>query len=300
MDINVFFQTIVHYTIDVAPALALGFFISGLIHEFLPDDFVAKYLAKKNIFSILWATLIGVFLPVCCLGSLPVAVSFYKKGARLGPILAFIVATPATSITALLLTYKLLGAKFTVFIFFAAIILGVIMGLIGNLFSYEPKAVGKTKSCCVDECSGDVCTCERHHSLFSKIKSVFVYAFWTMPRDIGKEILIGLFLAALITSIAPIGTLIKLYLGGAFGYVFTLVFGLFMYLCSTGSVPLVHAFVKAGMNTGASMLLLLAGPVTSFGTMLVVRKQFGNKILAVYVITISIVALILSYEFSLI
>ena len=50
-----------------------------------------------------------------------------------GPVLAFLVATPATSITALLVCYALLGIKFTVFIFFAVIVMGLVMGLIGNL-----------------------------------------------------------------------------------------------------------------------------------------------------------------------
>jgi len=298
MNINIFFNTVVHYIIDVVPALALGFFLSGLIHEFMPEDFVNKYLAKKNIFSIFWATLIGVFLPVCCIGSLPVAISFHKRGARLGPILAFLVATPATSVTALLLTYRLLGVKFTVYIFFAAVLLGVVVGLLGNLFSAPPqKREGETDSSC---CEGKKCECEASHTFLDRMKSVFVYSYWTMPKNIGKEILIGLLLAALIASIAPLEKLIGLYLGGAFGYVFALIFGLFMYLCSTGSVPLVHAFMSAGMNSGASMLLLLAGPVTSFGTLLVVRKQFGDKILVFYLVSISVIALVLSYGFSLI
>ena len=65
-------------------------------------------------------------------------------------------------------------------------------------------------------------------------------------------------------------------------------------------VPLVHAFLTAGMNNGAGMLLLLAGPITSFGTILVVRKQFGDKILAVYLAVIAVSALILSYIYTLI
>ncbi|MBU1027012.1 MAG: permease, partial [Candidatus Margulisbacteria bacterium] len=134
MDINIFLRTFLHYVVEVAPVLILGFFISGLIHEFLPDNFVEKYLAGKSFMAILWATFVGALLPVCCIGNLPVAVSFYRKGARLGPVLAFLVATPATSITALFVCYRLLGLNFTVYIFFAAIVVGIIMGLIGNLF----------------------------------------------------------------------------------------------------------------------------------------------------------------------
>jgi len=297
MNINLFIHTLWHYIIEVAPALILGFFISGLIHEFLPENFVDKYLARKNFLSILWATLIGALLPICCIGNLPVAISFYKRGARLGPVLAFLVATPATSITALLVCYRLLGVKFTVYIFFAAITVGIIMGLIGNMLPIAVKKEDKEEACphCGEEGHG-----QEKHALLERVKSVFVYSFWTMPKDMGKEILIGLILAALIVSIAPVEKLISLYLGGAFGYVFALPFAIIMYICSTATVPLVDAFINSGMNIGAGMLLLLVGPITSFGTLLVVRKEFGNKILWVYLAVICLAGLILGYGFSII
>jgi uncharacterized protein len=120
------------YLIDVLPFLAIGFLLSGLIHEFVPTRWVERRLGGRGIKPILYSTLVGTVLPICCFGSLPVAVSLRQKGARLGSVLAFLVATPATSISALLVAYGLLGLKFTVFIFFAVIIMGLVMGLVGN------------------------------------------------------------------------------------------------------------------------------------------------------------------------
>ena len=89
------------------------------------------------------------------------------------------------------------------------------------------------------------------------------------------------------------------YFSGHFGYLFSLVFGVMMYICSTASVPLVHAFILKGMNIGAGMVLLPVGPVTSWGTILVLRKEFGGKTLLVYLVVISIMALALGYCFSI-
>jgi len=47
-----------------------------------------------------------------------------------------------------------------------------------------------------------------------------------------------------------------------------------MYICSTASVPLVHAFISQGMNVGAGMVLLVAGPVTSWGGSFSPKKVF--------------------------
>lgn len=113
-----------------------------------------------------------------------------------------------------------------------------------------------------------------------------------MPKELGREIIMAVILAAFIAAYVPIGTLIEKYLAGAWGYVFSLVFGLLTYVCSTATVPLADAFMKQGMNVGAGMVFLLFGPITSYGTILVLRKEFGTKILFIYLGLISIISLL--------
>jgi uncharacterized membrane protein YraQ (UPF0718 family) len=329
-----FFIILKDYLIEVLPFLAIGFFLSGLIHEFVPTGWVERYLGGKGIRPLLYSTLAGTVLPICCIGSLPVAVSLHQKGARLGPVLAFLVATPATSITALLVCYALLGIKFTAFIFFAVIVMGLIMGIIGNLVRVKPetrphpnkqlatdpvcgmnveigKATkteyrGKTYYFCCSHCQQTFETRPEEYlgtyatNIPHRLKHVFRYAFVDMVKDIGPELLLGLVLAAVVAAVAPIGKFVGDYFSGGLGYIFSLVFGIMMYICSTASVPLVHAFLSQGMNIGAGMVLLLVGPVTSWGTILVLRKEFGGSTLAVYLTVISAMALVLGWCFSLI
>jgi hypothetical protein len=54
------------------------------------------------------------------------------------------------------------------------------------------------------------------------------------------------------------------------------------------------------MNSGAGMVLLLIGPVTSYGTVLVFSKKFGIKVVLIYLGVISVVGLALGYLFTLI
>ncbi|MGB5924664.1 MAG: permease [Dehalococcoidia bacterium] len=321
------------YLIEVLPFLAIGFLPSGLIHEFLPSKWVERHLGGPGVKPVLYSTLIGTILPICCLGSLPVAVSLHQKGARLGPVLAFLVATPATSITALLVTYGLLGSKFTIFIFFAVIAMGLVMGLVGNMVkgraqilaspaqqALDPvcgmtvevlKAVkaeygGETYYFCCSHCqqafehSPEEYMGGGSRQVAHRVKHVFRYAFVDMVKEIGPELLLGLALAALVAAVAPVGEFVGAYFGGGLGYLFSLGFGLIMYICSTASVPLVHAFVSQGMNIGAGMVLLLVGPITSWGTMLVLRKEFGGRILAIYLAVVCVMSLGLGFCFSLI
>ncbi len=295
-----FLNSFKHYFIEMAPALAIGFLLSGIIHEFIPDRWINKHLGGKGVKGVLWSTLIGTLVPVCCWGCLPIAVSFRKKGASLGPILAMLIATPATSINALIVTAKLLGVKFAVYLFFSVILMGITAGLIGNRI--------KVKKIVKDN---DDCDCaKKDHSLsetklirksfVSRAISTLKFAYIQTPKDIGKETLLGLVMAASVDSIMPVGYLVKHYLKGGIGYLFALIFGLLMYMCATMGVPLVDALIKQGLSSGAGFVLLLVGPITSYGTILVLRKEFGMKVLIIYLSLISIMGLILGYIYSLI
>jgi uncharacterized membrane protein YraQ (UPF0718 family) len=277
------------YLIEILPFLIIGFVLSGLIHEFVPARLVERHLGGKGIKPILYTTLAGTLLPVCCIGSLPIAVSLHQKGARLGPVLAFLVATPATSITALLVSYSLLGLKFTIFIFFSVILMGLIMGILGNVIKLKILESSKNPLSCkennfsidsicgmnVDKCDGLKTEYKREFYYFcsphcqttfkkdpekyiksdnskdlikNRLISVIRYIFLDMLKEIGPEIFLGLMLAALVSTITPVGEFVGNHFSGGLGYLFSLVFGLAMYICSTASVPLVHAFISQGMN----------------------------------------------------
>ncbi len=342
-------SNLLHYTVEVLPSLTAGFLISGIVHEFIPTGLIEKHMGGKGIKPLLYATIAGTILPICCVGSLPVALSLHKKGARTGSVVAFLVATPATSISALLVSYSLLGLKFTLFLFSTVIVIGIIMGFLADVFKFKPKSETAPKSCCsgsrpnIDpvcgmvvatdtdlkldyngqtiyfcsphcveafkkspeqyfaNCQSETChqngTCcaeESHHvSKFSeKIISALKFAFIEMPRDIGLEIIVGMLLAAVVASINPIGVIIQRYLSGFWAFPFSLLSGLLMYVCSTATVPLVAAFLSHGLNPGAGMVFLIVGPVTSWGTILVVRKHFGGKMLAFYLVSLSVLTLL--------
>jgi uncharacterized membrane protein YraQ (UPF0718 family) len=295
-----FTHAFLHYLYEILPALAIGFFISGLVHELIPEDKVLKYLGTGGIKPIFYSTLIGTLLPICCWGTLPIAVSFYKKGAKLGPILAFLVATPATSISALLVAYSVLGLRFAIYIFFAVIVMGVIVGLVGDRIKHVRRTPAENISC--PHCELDPAHMHKHEkkTIARRAISALKYAFIVLPKEIGVELLIGILLAAVVSTYIPLGQLIRSYLSGRLGYPFAVVFGILTYICSTATVPFVDSLIQQGMSMGAGMTLLLIGPVTSYGTLLVLKKEYGSKVLAIFLTSLIIISFLLGIGFQLI
>ncbi|MFH1594298.1 MAG: permease [Candidatus Omnitrophota bacterium] len=295
-----FIHTLKYYLIEIIPALGIGFFLSGLVHEFIPSHWINRHLGGRGMKGILYSTLIGTLMPVCCWGSLPIAMSFYMRGASLGPVLAILIATPATSINAIIVTGKFFGLKLAAFLFFSVISIGVTAGIVGNMIKVKRREL-PDESCECPTCETDEGKSKpQKRGLSQRLLSVLKFAYIDMPKRIGVETAIGLLLAAFISTVTPVGYLVKNYLAGSAGYIFSVIFGLAMYMCATMGVPLVYAFVKQGLAIGPGFTLLLIGPITSYGTILVLKKEFGMKILGIYLSLICVTSVLLGYVYSLI
>lgn len=291
-----FMLTFLAYAQELWGPVLLGFFLSGVVFVFIPQNVVQKYLGSNGFRPILLTSIIGTMLPVCCFGVLPIIVTLKKKGARLGPLLAFLVTTPATSISALAVCWKLLGPLFTVYIFFAVILIGVVIGLIGNLLPYRAVIVpGVDKKCCAEAHS----VAGGRGSWRQKISGVLNHTFIVLPKEIGGELLLGVALASFLVVFDPLQNFIRQYFTGALGYAAILISGPLTYTCSTASVPLADALLKSGMQWGQVMTYLIEGPITSYSSILVLNKEFGWKILVVYLISVAVLSLAagLTFEF---
>ena len=60
---------------QMAPYLLLGFAIGGVLHAFLPPEIISRFMGQESVSCVTKATLIGIPLPLCSCGVLPVAAS---------------------------------------------------------------------------------------------------------------------------------------------------------------------------------------------------------------------------------
>ena len=113
----------------MAPWLIIGFFIAGIMAVCLPRDFVMRFLgASGGIKSIIRAVMIGVPLPICSCGVIPISTALRNNGASKGSTAGFLISTPQTGIDSVLATYALMGPLFAVARPVAAFLTGLVGG----------------------------------------------------------------------------------------------------------------------------------------------------------------------------
>ncbi len=174
-----------HVILCLIPA----FFIAGAISVFVSQDSVIRYFgygAKKWIsYSI--ASVSGTVLAVCSCTILPLFAGIYKRGAGLGPAVAFLYSGPAINVLAIILTARILGVELGVARTIGAVVFSVVIGLIMSLVyrkEEKERAIAHTENT-ADKT--EAVTEERHLwkdlVYFASMIGILVFANWGKPLE---------------------------------------------------------------------------------------------------------------------
>jgi hypothetical protein len=113
------------------------------------------------------------------------------------------------------------------------------------------------------------------------------YGFVTLPRDIGKAMLVGLIIAAVITSLVP-DNFFSDHLGtGILAMIIMMFLGIPVYVCATASVPVAAALILKGLSPGAALVFLMTGPATNAASFVIIWKTLGKVTALTYLGTVA-------------
>ncbi|MCY2925302.1 MAG: permease [Planctomycetota bacterium] len=265
---------------EMAPYLLLGFLVAGVLSVLISAATVERHLGGRGLWPVVKAAAFGVPLPLCSCSVIPVATSLRRHGAGRGPTVAFLISTPQTGVDSILATMALLGPVFTICPL-AALISGIVGGALVSAFD-TPAAAPQARHApaCTEPC------CAPAGGKTGRLGRIFSYGFVSLPRDIGRSMLIGLGIAALIpavfqgnnffSQVVPPGPLQILILMAA---------GIPVYVCATASIPIAAGLIVAGVSPGAAFAFLVTGPATNAATVATVAKVMGWRTVTIYLLT---------------
>jgi len=281
--------------------ILVGFGVAGVLNELLPSQSVTRWLSGNRARSVLSATLVGAPLPLCSCSVLPTAITLRQKGASKGATLSFLISTPETSVTSVLLTYALLGPIWAVFRPIAACVSALVAGLVENACEEKltttasrPVQEAVDASCAVHESCCLASGVEQQSRTFaSRIQSATRYAFVKLFDDIFGWVMLGIVAAAAIQAWLPPDILSKVLGGPMQSMLLMLLIGVPLYVCAEASTPIAAVLVSQGMSPGAALVLLLVGPATNIGSLGLLHGLLGRRTMVVYLVTIMVVAVVM-------
>jgi uncharacterized membrane protein YraQ (UPF0718 family) len=121
----------------VFPYVLAGVAIGAVIHNWIPEEWVVAVLGSKNPFGVVLATLTGVPMYADIFGTIPVAEALFAKGARLGSVIAFMMAVTTLSLPSLMMLRRAVKPKllalFTVICTVGIIAIGYLFNALQNV-----------------------------------------------------------------------------------------------------------------------------------------------------------------------
>ncbi|OFW54072.1 MAG: permease [Actinobacteria bacterium RBG_13_35_12] len=314
----------------VLTCLIPAFFIAGAIALFVSKGAILKYFGPKAKKWLAYgvASVSGAILAVCSCTILPLFAGIRKRGAGLGPAIAFLYSGPAINILAIVYSARLLGYDLGIARAIGAIAFSIVIGLImafiwtkeeraklegnENMFkTFEQASYKKPIYISV------IFFLSLIAILIFGAAKMWIYAGVSLAvlivilvigfkrpelKDWMKEtgklalqifpiLLAGVFIAGIIKYFLP-QSIVETWVGGnSLRSNFTAsVFGALMYFSTLTEVPIIKAFMDLGMGEGPALTLLLAGPALSLPNMIVLGRIMGAKKTLAYVSLVVIMA----------
>ncbi len=270
---------------EMAPFLLFGFALAGLMSIWISPQWTERHLGGKGIGPVVKATLLGIPLPLCSCSVIPVVASMRRHGASRAASMSFLLSTPQTGVDSIAVTYALLGPIFAVFRPIAALVTGILGGLLVLVFGKAKSAAADLPPPCTDSC----CSGEAAGPAWLRAPR---YGFVTLPRDLAWPLLIGVAFAGAIAATFRADSLQSHLGGGLLSMLVLMAAGIPLYVCAMASVPIAAGLIHLGASPGAALAFLIVGASTNPAAVTTVWKVLGRRTTIIYLFTVALSALL--------
>ena len=264
----------------------MGIVAVGFLEK-IPRAFTMCLLGPGGTFSgLLRATGAGVLFDLCSHGILMVGAKLYERGASIGQVVAFLLASPWNSLSLTLVLIGLIGLKWTV----AFIILSTLVGIAsGWIFD---QLVGKK----ILPPNSNQTDLAEDFEFWPEAKKQFRIAAFDLAffRDVAitgirssriiiRWLLFGILLAALLRAVID-PTQYQYYFGATlFGLATTIILATLIEVCSEGSTPIASDLLNQARAPGNSFAFLMSGVSTDYTEIMVIKETTASWKIALFV-----------------
>lgn len=264
---------------EAAPFLLLGSVASGLVEVFVSRAALLRLVPHSRFAAPLIGGLLGFAFPVCECGVVPLTRRLFRKGLPIPAGIAFLLAAPILNPVVLASTYaaygwgRLLAARF---------VLGLLVAVIvGVIFSLHPQPLELLRPRAGTGSAGGAEQSAAAGSavLFrTRLRRALRFAADDF-FDMGRYLVIGSLLAALLQTLVPQTTLLAIGSGPVASVMVMQAVAFVLSVCSTVDAFVSLAFAST-FSTGALLAFLVFGPMVDIKSTLMFLGVFTRKTVA--------------------
>jgi len=259
--------------------LLLGMIMVGVLSQ-VPQQFVLSILGKGGTKSgLVRATIAGVFLDLCSHGILMVGMELRRKGASLGQVMAFLIASPWNSLSLTLIMIALIGLPWTLAFIGLSMLIGLSAGWIFDRLEQNGTLPSNPNSAEIDssfkfwpETKRQLSEVNWNRDLASRLFKGGLNG----SRIILKWLLFGVLLASAIRTFVSLEDFQNWFGPTLLGLMATLVAATIIEVCSEGSTPIAADLMTRANAPGNSFAFLMGGVATDYTEIMVIKETTNS------------------------
>jgi uncharacterized protein len=289
VDLQNFITFFLSIIIESLPFVILGVIVSVLVALFISEDMLLKFLPKNRFGSHIFFALIGILIPVCQCGNVPVARRFIMKGFSPSQAMTFLLASPIVNPLTFFTTYF---AFSTIHSFaFLRILFGFIIAVsIGIFLSYK-----KDQNTYLTQ--EFVAFCEKQHTMKKSLASAYEI-FQSEFLIIMKMLSLGAFIAAAIHEFLPQTVLLSVGQNPLLSLFAMMVIGFVFSICSTVDAFFALSYLST-FTVGSLLTFLIFAPVINIKMIALMRTTFRINLVIKLSLVIALVTLVIGFVYNL-
>ena len=258
--------------VESMPFIILGILLSIIVQEWIPDSWIMRVLPKNPFLRRAAISMLGVFLPVCECGNVPLARGLMVKGFTVSESMTFLIAAPIVNPITIITTHAAFGWDGWVLV---ARILGgfAIANVIGWLYSKHGAQDSLLTARFAAECRVPPshvhggARVQRSLELFIRETSVIMPALF-----------IGSVVAGAIQVLVPRSVLVTLGSNPLWSILAMLVLAFVISVCSNVDAFFILPFASTFMP-GSIVAFLVFGPIIDIKMLALLRTTFTTRVL---------------------
>jgi uncharacterized membrane protein YraQ (UPF0718 family) len=272
--------------IESLPFVILGLLLSILVQVWIPDAWIMRVLPRNPVLRRATISLIGVLLPVCECGNVPLARGLIVKGFSVSESITFLLAAPIINPITIVTTGQAFGFDSPIFI--GRIVGGfVIANVIGWLFSRHPDQDSVMTPSFAAQCRVP----DPHEAAESRWKRS-IEIFQHESATIMPALFLGSLVAGLVQVAVPRAVLLNLGSNPVWSILAMMALAFVISVCSNVDSFFILPFANTFMP-GSITAFLVFGPIVDIKMLTLMRTTFTTRVLVILTVVVGLLAALL-------